>query len=196
MDWKEVAALVGKTAPILGTLLTGPAGAAVAVGGMIASALGTGNTPDEVAVALTSNPDAAVKLKQIEKDRQVELQGLAVQHATAALAAETAAIQSVNQTMQAEAAAEHWPTYSWRPFIGFCVGVNTLAASMLVLAVFVPMMFGNSQATLAIAQLPMVLGALAAISGVVMPILGIASWYRGKAQADPQNNAPWPGARG
>jgi len=35
------------------------------------------------------------------------------------------------------------------------------------------------------AQLPTVLGALAALNGVASPILGIASWFRGKMQADP-----------
>lgn len=187
-DWKDIAEKVGAFAPILGTLVAGPAGGAV--GAMIASALGVANTPDAVHEALKVNPDAAVKLAQIEKDRQVELQQLVVTAENNRLAAETAAVGAVNATMQAEAKSEHWPTYTWRPFIGFCVGINTLAASLLVLAVFVPMMFGNAQATVAIAQLPTVLGALAAISGVVMPILGIASWFRGKAQADPANQTP------
>ena len=38
MEWKDVANVVGKAAPILGTLLGGPAGAAV--GALVASALG------------------------------------------------------------------------------------------------------------------------------------------------------------
>lgn len=173
MDWKEIAALVGKSAPILGTLLTGPAGAAVAVGGMIASALGTGNTPDEVAVALTSNPDAAVKLKEIEKQRQVELQALAVQHAANELSADTARIQAVNSTMQAEAAAEHWPTYSWRPFCGFVFGVTFFGVYFVLPLMKLPVPAVPFEAWAA-------LGA----------ILGVASWFRGKAQADPTNPIP------
>ena len=54
-----------------------------------------------------------------------------------------------------------------------------------MLVVFLPMMFGNKDAAAVVATLPMVLGALAGINATVLPILGIASWFRGKAQADP-----------
>ena len=87
MDWKDLASIVGKAAPILGTLLGGPAGGAV--GGLIASALGTGNDPSEVSAAL-ANPDAVIKLREIESRRQVELQSLAVEMAKAELVASTA----------------------------------------------------------------------------------------------------------
>ena len=83
MDWKDIAGVVGKAAPILGTLLGGPAGGAV--GGLIASALGTGNDPADVQAAL-ANPEAAVKLREVEARRQVELQALAVDMAKAEIA--------------------------------------------------------------------------------------------------------------
>ena len=44
MSWSDIAGLVGKAAPILSTLIAGPAGAAV--GGILASALGTDSTPE------------------------------------------------------------------------------------------------------------------------------------------------------
>ena len=185
MDWKDVASVVAKSAPMLGGILGGPPGAAVgAVASMIASAFGVGSTPEEISAVLTTNPDAAIKLKQIEKERQVELQALATQVAIAELAAETAAIQSANATMQAELKAEHWASWFWRPFIGLCVGFNTAASSVLVLAVFIPVMAGNPHAGLALTQLPLILGALAAINATVLPVLGIASYFRGKAQAN------------
>ena len=83
MEWKDVAGAVGKAAPILGTLLGGPAGAAV--GALVASALGTGSSPDEVSAALATNPDAAVKLREIEASKQVRLQELATDMAKADL---------------------------------------------------------------------------------------------------------------
>jgi len=92
MEWKDIASIVGKSAPMLGTLLGGPAGAAV--GGLIASALGTGSAPDDVAQAMAVNPDAAVKLRQIEADRTVRLQELLEQSAAAELAARTAELQT------------------------------------------------------------------------------------------------------
>jgi hypothetical protein len=191
MEWKDVASIVAKNAPVLGGLLAGPPGAAVgAVGAMIASAFGVGATPEEVGQVLTNNPDAAVKLREIESTRQVQLQTLTVQAAANQLAAEASNMSAINQTMQAEAQSSHWPTYTWRPFIGFAVGFNVVASSVLVLAVFVPVMWGNKEAAAAAAQLPAVLGALAAINATVLPILGIASWFRGKAQSDPMNPMP------
>jgi hypothetical protein len=92
LDWKDISGTVGKFAPMLGGLLGGPAGAAI--GSVVASALGTGSTPDEVSQALTTNPDAAVKLRQIEADRTVKLQELVTQQALAALQAHTAELQS------------------------------------------------------------------------------------------------------
>lgn len=186
VGWKDIALTVAKVAPMLGAVLGSPAAAgASAVGAVIASALGVGNTPDDVRAALASNPEASAKLAQIEATRQIDLQKLVVQVAAAQLAAETAAVQAVNATMQGEARSENWPTYSWRPFIGFCVGFNTAAAAILVLAVYGGVMFGAKDAAGALPTLPLVLGALAAISGTVLPILGIASYFRGKAQADP-----------
>lgn len=170
MKWSDIAGIVGQAAPILGTLLAGPAGGAV--GALIASSLRVGNSASEVSAAL-ANPDAAVKLKQIEKDRQVELQGLAVAHAANVLAAETASIGAVNTTMQAEAKAEHWPTYSWRPFCGFVFGVTFFGVYFVLPLMRLPVPIVPFEAWAA-------LGA----------ILGVASWFRGKAQADPMNSIP------
>lgn len=72
MSWDSIKNAVGKIAPIAGTLLGGPAGAAV--GGLISSALGVENSPAAVAAAL-GNPDAVVKLKELEvSERQHFLQ--------------------------------------------------------------------------------------------------------------------------
>lgn len=166
MEWKDIAKMVGGAAPILGTLIGGPAGAAI--GSLVASGLGVGNTPDEVSQALTINPDAAVKLKQIEATRQTELQTLVVQAEANRLAADTAAIQAVNATMQAEAKAEHWPTYSWRPFCGFVFGIMFLGVYFVLPLAHLPVPVVPTEAWLAIGG-----------------VLGVASYFRGKAQADP-----------
>jgi hypothetical protein len=81
MDWKDIAGAVGKAAPILGTLLGGPAGAAV--GAIVASALGTGNDPAEVERAIAADPAALVKLREIEATKQVRLQELLTDQAKA-----------------------------------------------------------------------------------------------------------------
>lgn len=164
MDWKDIAGTVGKAAPLLGTLLGGPAG--TAVGAIIASTLGTGGSPAEVAQAL-ANPDAMVKLREVEARRQVDLEGLATDLAKAQINAAAQNAGDVNKTMQAEAAAEHWPSYSWRPFIGFMFGLYF--ASMWILP-----LLGKQ-------PVPLTPDLTLAVGG----ILGIASWFRGKMQADP-----------
>jgi hypothetical protein len=183
MDWKDLAEKVSGFAPLLGGLLGGPAGAAV--GSIIASTLGTSASPSDVAQALVTNPDAAIKLKQIEVDQSVKLQELAVTAENNRLTAETANVAAVNATMQAEAKSDHWPTYAWRPFIGFVFGIDLLIASLTTAACYIGSMFGLPGAAQALATLPAMIGALGAINGAAVPILGIASWFRGKAQADP-----------
>jgi hypothetical protein len=181
MDWKDIASTVGKAAPLLGTLLGGRAGAAV--GALIASSLGTGSDPADVAQVLATNPEALLKLKQIEADRQVKLQELLIDQSKADIAGQVQASADVNKTMQAEAAAEHWPTYGWRPAIGFAVALAVVLAVLTVFAAYAAAIIYNRPEGLA--QLPGILAAIAGIIAVVSPILGIASWYRGKMQADP-----------
>lgn len=84
MDWKDIASAVGKTAPLLGTVLGGPAGAAV--GSLVAAALGTASTPDDVRAALAADPAAAVKLRELEMAHEVRLQELALDMTKAELA--------------------------------------------------------------------------------------------------------------
>lgn len=98
MDWKDLSSAVGKAAPMLGTLIGGPAGAAV--GGLLASVLGTGNTPEEVAAAV-ANPDALVKLRQIEADRSTRFQELLADQAKAIIQTEAADRASARQMQQA-----------------------------------------------------------------------------------------------
>jgi hypothetical protein len=87
MNWSDIKQAVGKVAPIAGTLLGGPAGAAV--GGLISSALGVDNDPQSVATAL-GNPDALLKLKELESNERQHL----LQMQLATLQAELADVQN------------------------------------------------------------------------------------------------------
>lgn len=157
MKWSDVGdklrSIAGISLPALGTALGGPAGAAIGVA--LGKALGTDPTPDAVAAAL--NPDAAVKLKEIEADL-----------AKAQVSADVTVLQSVNQTMQAEAKSDHWPTYAWRPFVGFCFGIAWLGDYLVLPLAKVPVPVVPPEAWLAIGG-----------------VLGVASWFRGKMQANP-----------
>lgn len=86
MNWADIGKLIGNVAPIVGTAIGGPAGAAV--GSLVAGLLGVDNTPDAVASAIKADPNIAVKLKELElraqelhyeaidKERQAELDEL------------------------------------------------------------------------------------------------------------------------
>lgn len=94
MNWQDVAKTIHDDAPMLSGVLaaTGvgaPLAAAVSAAGALAGALGVPATPDDVAQALATSPDAAVKLKQIESDKTLGLQQLAVQLAANQLQADT-----------------------------------------------------------------------------------------------------------
>ena len=77
--WESIKETVGSVAPMAGALLGGPAGGAV--GAMIASALGVDKNPDSVAKAIRSDPQAAIKLRQIEsqlEQTRLEVRGQVV----------------------------------------------------------------------------------------------------------------------
>lgn len=95
MNWSDIGGIVGRAAPIVGTLLGGPAGAAV--GALVASALNVPNDPDAVNVALAGNPDAMVRIQELQLTARVELEKLAVQ-------AETVRLQAAGAQYAAEAA--------------------------------------------------------------------------------------------
>ena len=71
LEWKDIGAAVGRIAPILGTALGGPAGGAI--GALVSTALGVGNSADEVEKALTVDPNAAIKLKQLQVENDAML---------------------------------------------------------------------------------------------------------------------------
>lgn len=81
MDWKDAAGIVGKAAPILGTLLAGATGgASIAVGALVSAALGTDNTPDAITTAIAADPQAALKLAQFEDENKTKLQAMLLAH--------------------------------------------------------------------------------------------------------------------
>lgn len=74
MDWKDIADVVGKAAPVVGSVLGGPAGGAI--GGLIASALGVEATPEAVQQAVAKDPEALLKIKRLELEHRRELEAM------------------------------------------------------------------------------------------------------------------------
>lgn len=160
MDWLQT------IMPAAATLLGGPAvGIAVK---FLAEKLGVAQeTVDSVSSAITSmnaTPEGKIKLAEIDADLRkhamdigLDLDKLAVANAA-----------DINKTMQVEAAAEHWPTYTWRPFIGFVFGIMFIGTYFVLPLLKLPVPVVPTEAWLSIGS-----------------VLGVASWYRGKMQADP-----------
>lgn len=69
--WDNIKELLGTSAPVIGTLLGGPAGGAV--GGLISKVLGVDNTPEAIELALMNNPDALVKIKELETSKELAI---------------------------------------------------------------------------------------------------------------------------
>lgn len=133
----------------------------------------TGKPTGEAALdALKADPALVLQYRQAVLSQQVEFERLAVQNAS-----------DINKTMQMEAASEHWPTYAWRPAIGFAVALDLVLSALTVFVAYaVAMVTGKADH---LSKLPEMLTAMAALIAVASPILGIASWFRGKMQADP-----------
>ena len=77
MDWKEVGVSIAAMAPALGVALGGPAGGAV--GSLVAAAFGTTARPADVAAVIAQDPEAAVKLREIELRHAEVIASLAAQ---------------------------------------------------------------------------------------------------------------------
>ena len=100
MDWKQVGnTAISVGAPLLGGALFGPAGAAV--GSIIAAQFGVSPdaTPGQVLTAIKGDPEAALKLRQIETTHVERLQELENER----LRIETADVQSARNVHQ-----HHW----------------------------------------------------------------------------------------
>ena len=127
MNWSDIGGIVGRAAPIVGTLLGGPAGAAV--GALVASALNVSNDPDAVNAALVASPDAMIRITELQTNARVQLEQLAVQ-------IETVRIQAAGAQYQAEAAdrdsARQLAAKQSNDLIRPTLTVVTLAGSLFV----------------------------------------------------------------
>lgn len=121
-NWDSVKGVIGKAAPLLGSAL-GPGGAAA--GALVAGLFGVENTPDAIGEAIKADPQAMVKLQQLEKEHERELQKMVIE-------AETARLAEINKTMRAEASAQDGYVRRWRPTFGYMVAITWLIQSVAI----------------------------------------------------------------
>ena len=82
MDWQDVGRKIAKSAPLLGTVIGGPLGGAL--GGLISTlassfGLSEDSSVDQIMKAIEADPDAGVKLKEIELNHKIRLEKLALE---------------------------------------------------------------------------------------------------------------------
>lgn len=183
MDWSDIGATIKKGAPLLANVLTGNIpGAIGTVAGWIGDALGVEPTPDAIGQALKTDPQAAIKLAEIEAKRQTDLATLTTQVDVAEIDADKSQISEVNNTMRAEGASEHWPQWSWRPAIGFSFALGFLACVLFVCALAWKAVMGGKPD--AIGMIPTLVSAFAALFAIPGAILGVAAHHRGKMKRE------------
>lgn len=167
MDWKDLKGIVGKAAPLLGTLLGGPAGGAV--GALVSSVLGVDNEPDEVRKALEADPSLLLKLREAEIQQQTQLQQMMVE-------SETQRMTQVNETIRAElASGDKFKSY-WRPLFGYIMAI-TWGAIMLATTYQILFKPGDAASTIG------ALGQLSGLWGIGLAVLGINVWKRSDDKA-------------
>lgn len=159
--------------PWIGTALGGPLGGMAAE--MVGKALGMEDTTVETVKATLSGmkPEQLVAVKLAELEFSLKMQQMGFKSVQDLAELEVRVIEATNKTMQVEAGAEHWPTYSWRPYNGFLFGTTIFCCYFLL-----PLLKIDS---------PEIPNEVWLTWG---GILGIASFFRGKAQADPNISPP------
>ena len=153
MDWGSIKGLIGTAAPIVGTLIGGPAGAAV--GGAVSKLLGVEETPEAVESELKNNPEALLKLKEYEYTHKEKLQEMELETLKTTLADVQSARSRQVETQKATGK----------------VDVNFYALTWLVVLGFFALMYGLLFVTIPVGQtnvVYMLFGTLASGFGAVM----------------------------
>lgn len=134
MDWSNLGRKIADAAPLLGSAL-GPAGGAV--GSLIANTLGTQNDPDAIDAAMERDPEAALKLRKLESEHELELKRMVLANEQSAREEKTQQLLETQATMRAELTAESNYRAGWRPMIGyvmaFSFGIYTLVGAAALL---------------------------------------------------------------
>jgi len=176
MEWKDIAKTIAGYAPMVSSVLaaTGvgvPAAAAIsAAGALISGALGVPNTPDDVAQALVTNPDAAVKIKQIEADHGEHLAQIAQQKEAAELNAKVTQLQTVNETMRVE---DNTRKFSWRDYWGYISGTAFAFVVGVIGYLVGAAVYLNHPEQLS--AIPAIVGSFSVLFGIASTVLGVTS---------------------
>lgn len=116
--WDKIKGYVGPVAPMIGTLVAGPAGGTV--GTMIASALGVEDKPEAILDHLEKNPDAVLKIKELELTHRTKFQELMLKQE-----------ETRTERHKADMMSDSWLSKNIRPMTLIAVTVGLLVATFL-----------------------------------------------------------------
>lgn len=177
MDWKELGQkIISLGAPLLGTALAGPAGGAV--GALIANVFGSNADPEAIAVAIQQDPQALLKLKELQLKHAERLSEITLEHARIESQESMNALQQVNLTMRAESQSEHTLQWIWRPLWGIISAVTFLVVCIFVCVLAYRAITKADQT--ALTMIPLLVGAFTTLFGIPGAILGITAWGRNR----------------
>jgi len=185
MNWSAIGQSVAKVAPLIGSLLGGPAGGAV--GAMVANAMGVDNNPAAVASVLQADPAVLTRIRELELTHAAELQRMQIE-------AETARLSEINQTIRAEAASLDPYVRRWRPTYGYAAAF-TWSVQMIGLMIIVGYVVVEepTSASVVISALAGLLGPLMVLWGVALSILGVSIAKRSQDKQIAAGQQPAPG---
>lgn len=147
MDWGDLGKkIASQGATLLGAAIAGP-GAGAGLGAIVAEALGVENDPGSIGKAIERDPEAAVKLQEIQSGERVRLREIASSQVLAEIKADQARHSEINTTMRAELAHDGIFKSGWRPFIGWVFGlsIGLLFLSLMVTLLREPQLVSNSE---------------------------------------------------
>jgi len=153
--------------PWLTTAIGGPLGGVASAA--ISGVLGLKEGDDPVVAINNASPSQITELRKAEDEFKLKAIELGYKNVETLGQQDVDVLKEVNVTMRSEVASDHWPSYTWRPFIGFSFGLYMNSLWLLPLFHVAPVIMSPD----------MVLAA----GG----ILGVASYFRGKAQVDCSN---------
>lgn len=173
MNWDSVKSAISDYAPLLGTLVGGPTGSVVA---MVASALGTDTRPESIEQAIKSNPQAGIKLLELEEENRASLEQMAIN-------SDLEKFKQTHQTIRAELATDDKFKSYWRPAFGYAVVLTWLLTWVAICYVVI---FDTSKAI----EVMSALTSTTTLWGVALAVLGVQITKRSQDKQVVAGQAP------
>lgn len=180
MDWVELGKkIAGTGATLLGGAVGGAAGARL--GAIVAEALGVdSNDPSDIAWAIERDPQAAVKLREIQSAERIRLQEITASQVLAEISAGTEQQKAVNETMRAELSACDPYRARWRPTFGYVMAFNMAVMSIAFFASVAAIIFAPESAGLISSGFADMVGAFVTIFSLGLGVLGVQVHQRSR----------------